>query len=154
MIAHRVEVKPCLLITIIDTVLDLAYSNGPGGATALPPETFEVPNTSYHALHFGTHVDLSVTDRASVGFGGKYFHVLESGDLSSVEWYGPGSTSGISVDGNFVIPVLKNIYVRGEVSYSRFKTSFDGVGVITEDEGVYEAVDSNVGLNLRVGVEF
>ncbi len=118
------------------------------------PETFEVPNTSYHALHIGTHVDLSITDRASVGFGGKYFHVLESGDLSSVEWYGPGSTSGLSVDGNFVVPLPARMYVRGELSYTRLKTSFDGVGVITEDEGVYEAVDSNVGINVKVGIEF
>ncbi len=118
------------------------------------PETFEVPNTSYHYLHAGTHVDLSITDRASVGFGGKLFHVLESGDLSSVDWYGPGDTSGLSVDASFVIPLPARLYVRGELAYTRFKTSFDGVGVITEEEGVYDAVDSNVGANVRIGVEF
>jgi len=118
------------------------------------PETFEVPNTSYHALHAGGHLDLSVTDRASVGFGGKYFHVLETGDLTSTEWYGPGNTSGLSVDANFVIPLPARMFVGGKIEYSRFKTSFDGVGVITEEEGVYEAVDSNVGINVRIGVDF
>lgn len=118
------------------------------------PSTFEVPNTSYHYLHAGTHLDLAVTERASVGFGGKLFHVMDTGDLSSVEWYGPGSSSGLGVDANFVIPLPANLYVRGELNYTRIKTSFDGVGVITEDEGAYEAVDSNVGASVKVGIEF
>ncbi len=118
------------------------------------PGTFEVPNTSYHYLHAGTHVDLAVTERASVGFGGKLFHVLDTGDLSSVEWYGPGSSSGLGLDANFVIPLPANLYVRGELSYTRIKTSFDGVGVITEEEGAFEAVDSNVGGSVKVGIQF
>lgn len=118
------------------------------------PSTFEVPNTSYHYLHAGTHLDLAVTERASVGFGGKLFHVLDTGDLSSEEWYGPGSSSGLGLDANFVIPLPANLYVRGELTYTRIKTSFDGVGVITEDEGAFEAVDSNVGASVKVGIEF
>lgn len=118
------------------------------------PATFEVPNTSYHYLHAGTHLDLAITERASVGFGGKLFHVMDTGDLSSVEWYGPGSSSGLGVDANFVIPLPANLYVRGELEYTRIKTSFDGIGVITEDEGVYEAVDSNVGASVKIGIEF
>jgi hypothetical protein len=116
--------------------------------------TFEVPNTSYQYLSAGTHVDLSITERASVGFGGKWFHVLEAGDLTSVDWYGPGKTSGLSIDANFVIPLPARLFVRGDVAYTRFKTSFDGVGVITEEEGAFEAVDSNVGFKLGVGVDF
>lgn len=118
------------------------------------PETFEVPNTSYHALHVGGHVDLSVTDRATVGFGGKYFHVLESGDLSSVDWYGPGRTSGLALDASFVIPLPAKLFVRGDFVYSRFKTSFDGAGIITEEEGAFEAVDSTVGITAKVGIDF
>lgn len=118
------------------------------------PATFEVPDTSYHFLHAGGHLDLSITERATVGFGGKYFHVLESGDLTSVEWYGPGRTSGLALDASFVVPLPARLFVRGELAYTRFKTSFDGVGVITEDEGVFEAVDSNVGGSVKVGIDF
>lgn len=118
------------------------------------PMTFEVPNTSYHYLHTGAHVDLAVTERASVGFGGKYFHVLDTGDLSSVEWYGPGSSSGLAVDANFIVPLPANLFIKGELNYTRIKTSFDGVGLITEEEGAFEAVDSNVGAAVKIGVEF
>ena len=44
-VAHRAERATRSLVLAamaLFTVLDLAYSNGPGGATALPPETFEV----------------------------------------------------------------------------------------------------------------
>jgi len=118
------------------------------------PETFEVPNTAYHYLHGGAHLDMTVTDRASIGFGGNYFHVLDSGDLSSVDWYGPGSTGGFKIDGNFIVPLPARMFVRGELAFTRFKTSFDGVGQITEDEGVYDAVDSTVAANVKVGIEF
>ncbi len=118
------------------------------------PATFEVPDTSYHYLHAGGHLDMAITDRASVGFGGKYFHVLDSGDLSSVDWYGPGRTSGFALDGNFVVPLPARMYVRGELSYTRFKTTFDGVGEITEAEGVYEAVDSTVAGSVKIGIQF
>lgn len=117
-------------------------------------ELFEVPNTSYSYLHAGTHVDLAVTDRASVGFGGKYFHVLGSGDLNSVDWYGPGNTSGLGLDANFIVPLPARLYVKGEIAYTRFKTSLDGVGQITEDEGAFETVDSNVSVGAKIGIEF
>jgi hypothetical protein len=118
------------------------------------PMTFEVPNTAYHYLHAGAHLDLSITDRASVGFGGKYFHVLDAGDLTSVDWYGPGRSSGIGIDGHFVVPLPARMFVRGDLSYTRFKTQFDGVGVITEEEGVYEAKDSNVSGSVKIGIQF
>jgi hypothetical protein len=118
------------------------------------PMSFEVPDTSYHFLHAGAHLDLSITGRASVGFGGRYFHVLDSGDLSSVEWYGPGRTSGLGIDGHFVVPLPAKMFVKGELAYTRFATSFDGVGVITEEEGVYEAKDSTVSGSVKVGIEF
>lgn len=118
------------------------------------PDTFEVPDTGYSYLSAGAHLDLAITERASVGLGGKYLYVLDTGDLSSTEWYGPGQSSGFGIDGNFIIPLPANLYVRGELAYSRIKTSFDGVGVITEDEAVSEAVDSTVGGSLNVGIHF
>ncbi|MEJ7598765.1 MAG: autotransporter outer membrane beta-barrel domain-containing protein [Kofleriaceae bacterium] len=118
------------------------------------PDTFEVPDTGYSYLSAGAHLDLAITERASVGMGGKYLYVLDTGDLSSVDWYGPGQASGFALDGNFHIPLPSNLYVKGELSYTRIKTSFDGVGVITEDEGVSDATDSTVGGSLNVGIRF
>jgi hypothetical protein len=118
------------------------------------PMTFEVPNTAYSYLSIGGGVDLSITERATVGFGAKYLYTLGTGDLSSVEWYGPGGSGGWNLDGNFSIPLPSNLYIKGELSYTRIKTTFDGVGQITEDEGVSEAVDSTVGANVKVGISF
>nr|MBA2544923.1 hypothetical protein [Deltaproteobacteria bacterium] len=60
----------------------------------------------------------------------------------------------IQLDGNFSIPLPSNLFVKGELSYSRIKTTFDGVGVITEAEGVSEAVDSTVAGNVKIGISF
>ncbi len=118
------------------------------------PMEFEVPDTSYSYLSMGGQVDLSITERASVGFGAKYLYMLGTGDLNSSEWYGPGGSSGIHLDGNFNIPLPSNLFIKGELSYTRIKTSFDGVGLITEAEGVTEAVDSTVSANVKVGISF
>jgi hypothetical protein len=118
------------------------------------PMTFEVPNTAYSYLSAGGHVDLSITERSTVGFGAKYLYMLGTGDLSSVDWYGPGGSGGWHLDGNFSVPLPSNMFVRGELSYTRIKTTFDGVGTITEAEAVSEAVDSTVSANVKVGISF
>jgi len=118
------------------------------------PMTFEVPDTSYSFLSAGGHLDLKITERASVGFGAKYLYMLGTGDLSSTDWYGPGGSAGWHLDSNFIIPLPSNLYVEGEFAYTRIKTSFDGVGEITEAEGVSEAVDSNISGSLKLGIAF
>ena len=118
------------------------------------PMTFEVPDTSYSYLSAGGHLDLSITERATVGFGAKYLYMLGTGDLSSVDWYGPGGSGGWHLDGNFSVPLPSNMFVKGELSYTRIKTTFDGVGTITEAEAVSEAVDSTVSANVKVGISF
>jgi hypothetical protein len=118
------------------------------------PATFEVPDTAYTYVHAGVHVDLNVTDHASIGFGGKYLYMLGTGDLSSVDWYGPGRSSGIQLDANFVIPLPSNLYARGELSYTRIQTEFDGVGQITEEEGVSDATDATITAGVNIGIHF
>jgi hypothetical protein len=119
------------------------------------PETFEVPDTQYSYLTAGGGVDLRITERASVGFGAKYLYTLGTGDLNSTEWYGPGTSSGFRFGGNFVVPLPSRLFVKGELAYTRIKTTFDGIGgPITEDEGVYETVDSNIGGSVKLGIEF
>ena len=46
------------------------------------------------------------------------------------------------------------MFVKGELAWTRFKTQFDGVGVITEEEGVYEAKDSTISGSVKVGISF
>ncbi|MEO8699069.1 MAG: hypothetical protein ABI867_03465 [Kofleriaceae bacterium] len=118
------------------------------------PMTFEVPDTAYSFLTAGGSLDLKITERATVGFGAKYLYTLDTGDLNSTDWYGPGGSSGFGMDANVVIPLPSNLYLRAELAYTRVKTSFDGVGVITEEEGVTEAIDSTVSGGLKLGIQF
>ncbi|MGE0870878.1 MAG: hypothetical protein AB7P03_20085, partial [Kofleriaceae bacterium] len=118
------------------------------------PEAFEVPDTSYQYIGVGGHVDLKITRRATAGFGARYLYMLDTGDISSVDWYGPGRASGLALDGNFVVPLPANLFFRGELSYQRIKIEFDDIGVITEAEGVSTASDATVNGALNVGVEF
>jgi hypothetical protein len=119
-----------------------------------PPEGFEVPDTAYRAVHAGVHVDLAIADRASVGFGGRYFYVLGQGDLTSTEFYGPGDSSGFGLDAHFVVPLPNRMFVRGELDYKRITTEFTGGGVITDDEDVFDSTDSWINATVQVGIEF
>lgn len=118
------------------------------------PAEFEVPDAQYSAFHAGAHLDLHVTERATIGFGAKMFYVLDNGDMSSLDWYGPGSASGFHFDASFVIPLPKRLFVRGELSYRRFSTEFDGAGVITEEETVLGASDATTNGSVNLGIHF
>jgi len=118
------------------------------------PETFEVPDTEYSYIGGGAALDLTIAGRASVGFGAKYFYLLDVGDISSVDWYGPGRASGYGLDGNFVIPLPKQLYLRGNLGYTKYSIDFDGVGQITEDEGVVSSSDGTVQAQVDLGIEF
>lgn len=118
------------------------------------PPDFDVPDTKYSYLGVGAHLDLAVTDRASVGFGARYFTVLDTGDLSSVMAYGPVSASGLGLEGSFLIPLPQNLYVRGELSYQRISLETSGVGELTEASGVTDGTDSIVKGSVNVGIAF
>jgi hypothetical protein len=115
---------------------------------------FETPDTKYSYLGAGAHLDLAITDRALIGFGARYFTVLDSGDLESVEFYGPASASGLGLEASFQIPLPASLYVRGQLAYQRIALTLDGGGIITDDEGVLGGRDSLINLNVNVGIAF
>lgn len=118
------------------------------------PETFEVPDTEYSYLGAGVKLDLNIADRATVGFGAKYMYMLDVGDISSVDWYGPGRASGYGLDGSFIIPLPKSLFVQGALNYEKYSIEFDGVGQVTEDEGVVESSDATVAGRVNIGIQF
>jgi hypothetical protein len=63
---------------------------------------FEVPDTKYSYLGASAHLDLQITDRTTIGFGGRYFAVLDAGDLSSADWFGPANAHGLGLEASFV----------------------------------------------------
>jgi len=115
---------------------------------------FEVPDTKYSYLGASAHLDLSITDRATVGFGARYFTVLDAGDLASVDWFGPVSATGLGLEGTFMIPLPSNLYVRGQLSYQRISLETSGGGQITDDEGVTSGTDSLVSGSVNIGIAF
>jgi hypothetical protein len=117
-------------------------------------QDFEVPDTKYSYLGASVHLDLAITDHASVGFGARYFTVLDSGDLASTDWFGPVSASGLGLEGNFVIPLPENLYIRGELAYQRISLETSGGGVITDQEAVTAGTDSVVKGTDNLGIAF
>jgi hypothetical protein len=115
---------------------------------------FEVPDTKYSYLGASVHLDLAITDRALVGFGARYFTVLDSGDLASIDWFGPVSASGLGLEGSFLIPLPENLYVRGELAYQRISLETSGGGQITDDEAVTGGTDSVVKGTVNIGIAF
>ena len=115
---------------------------------------FEVPDTKYSYLGAGLHLDLAITDHASVGFGARYFTVLDSGDLQSVDWFGPVSASGLGLEGSFVIPLPEHLYVKGVLEWQRISMETSGAGTITDMEGVTGGTDSTIRGSLNLGIAF
>jgi hypothetical protein len=117
-------------------------------------DAFEVPDTQYSYLGLSAHLDLSITERAMIGFGARYFTVLDSGDLAGVDWFGPADASGLGVDGTFVIPLPASLYVRGQLSYQRISLELTGGGIIADEEGIASGTDSVIRGNVNVGIAF
>ena len=115
---------------------------------------FETPDTKYSYLGASAHLDLSITDRALIGFGARYFTVLDSGDLQSTDFYGPASASGLGLEASFQIPLPASLYVRGQLSYQRITLELNGGGIITDEEGVTGGHDSQITGNVNIGIAF
>jgi hypothetical protein len=118
------------------------------------PEAFETPDTDYSYFALGAKLDLNIANKATVGFGGRYMYVLDTGDVTSEDFFGPGRASGYGLDADFVIPLPKDLFVRGALGYDKYTITYDGVGVITEEEGVEKSEDSTVNGSLNVGINF
>lgn len=115
---------------------------------------FETPDTKYAYLGAGGHLDLAITERATVGFGARYFTVLDTGDLSSTEFFGPATASGLGLEGSFVIPLPASLYVRGQLAYQRIGLQLSPGGVIADEEGISSGKDAQVRGNVNVGIAF
>lgn len=118
------------------------------------PEAFETPDTNYSYFGLGAKLDLNIANKATVGFGGRFMYILDTGDVTSEDFFGPGRASGYGLDADFVIPLPKNLYVRGAIAYDKYTIEYDGVGTITDEEGVYESNDSTVNGSVNVGINF
>ena len=112
----------------------------------------DVPDTSYKYFWGGVNLDLAITERATVGFGAKYLYLTDNGQMSELDWYGPGTASGFALDGNFVIPLPARLYVKGEIKYRRITTEFDAPDLSAEE--ARSASDGTVGGTVHVGIQF
>jgi hypothetical protein len=113
-----------------------------------------IPDTSTTYLSAGGHLDLFVTDRSSIGFGAKYLYVLDTGDISSEDWFGSGSAWGLMLDGDFVIPLPANLYVRGDLEYRRVSIDFEGSGVQAQNFGLWTSTDTSITGYANLGINF
>ena len=112
----------------------------------------DVPDTNYKYFWGGINLDLNITERATVGFGAKYLYLTDNGQMSELDWYGPGSASGFALNGNFVVPLPARLYVRGEIDYRRITTEFDAPDLSAEE--ARSASDGTVGGTVHVGIQF
>ncbi len=118
------------------------------------PASIEIPDTSYSYLGAGLHLDLTVADHTTVGFGARYMYMLSTGDVADEDWYGAGTSYGYALDANFVIPLPDNLYVRGAVEYRTVHIDFEGSGAVTMAHGVWSMDDNTIAGSANVGIKF
>lgn len=118
------------------------------------PQSIEIPDTAYSYLGAGLHLDLTVADHTTVGFGAKYLYMLSTGDVSSEDWYGAGTSYGYSLDANFMIPLPANLFVKGALEYRTVHIDFEGSGAATMAHGVWSVDDNSIGGSANIGIKF
>ena len=118
------------------------------------PQSIAIPDTSYTYLSAGAHVALAVSDRANIGFGAKYLYLLETGDISSEDWFGAGTAWGMTLSGDFTIPLPSNLYVRGDLEYRRITLDFEGSGALVPTYGMWGASDTAITGSANLGINF
>jgi hypothetical protein len=140
-------------IDIVTIDSEVAYGNVTHTIVDLP-ESIAIPDTSYSYMSAGAHLDLAVSDRASVGFGAKYLYLLSTGDISSEDWFGAGTAWGMTLDGDFTVPLPSNLYVRGDLEYRRVTIDFEGSGALVPTYGMWAATDSAITGSAVLGIHF
>jgi hypothetical protein len=131
---------------------EVSYGNWSHSVIDLP-ESIAIPDTSYSYLAAGAHVDIYPSERACIGFGARYLHLTSSGDVMGEDWYGAGEGSGFEIDGDVVIPLPRNLFVRGGVEYRKITVDFDGTGELSWYWGVGTMRDASITGSASLGVE-
>ena len=140
-------------IDIVTIDSEVAYGNVTHTIVDLP-ESIAIPDTSYSYMSAGAHLDLAVSERASVGVGAKYLYLLSTGDISSQDWFGAGTAWGMTLDGDFVVPLPSNLYVKGDLEYRRVTIDFEGSGALVPTYGMWGATDSAITGSAVLGIHF
>lgn len=112
----------------------------------------DVPDTDYGSFHAGGKLDLNITKGAKVGVAAAYHYVTTQGMIVETTWQGPANTSGLELAADFVIPLPKQLYVRGEVNFRRYSSEFQAPDVA--DDPADSADDSTVNGAAYIGVAF
>lgn len=118
------------------------------------PGGVQIPDVDYSYISFGGTLDLKITDRTRAGFGAHYMYLLDAGDVSDETWYGSGSASGLDLEAHFQIPVSSALYVRGQLDYRRVSMDFEESGDVSSALMVSSIVDSTIGAQFVLGVQF
>jgi hypothetical protein len=118
------------------------------------PEDLGFPDTAFSYMGGGAHVELAVTERSTVGFNARYMYLLSAGNITDEAAYGSGKAYGLSLGGEFKIPLPSSLFLRGAVDYTRFKIDFEGSGELTTQMGVFSATDGSITGSADIGVAF
>lgn len=116
------------------------------------PESVAIPNTSYRYVSGGARVDLAVTERASVGIGGRYLYLLDAGQVVREMWYGAGTATGYVFDGQATIPLPYRMFVTAGIEYRKVTIDLEGSGVLTNDWGLSDVRDTAITGSLLLGI--
>jgi hypothetical protein len=112
----------------------------------------DVPDTDYGSFHAGGKLDLNITKGARVGVAAAYHYVTTQGMIVDIDWQGPANTSGLELGADFVIPLPKQLYVRGEVNFRRYSSEFQAADAAADPAD--SADDSTVSGTGYIGVAF
>jgi hypothetical protein len=106
------------------------------------PADVAIPSTTYQHIDAGGTVELAIGNRARLGIGARYMHMLTTGDVSEQAWYGSGSSAGVGADVDLKLPISSAVYLRGLFQYRRVSMGFDGTGNVSSGLAVSNITDA------------
>lgn len=123
------------------------------------PEWLELPDAEYRAVAGSLRVEVTVRPGAVIALGGSLQHVLDAGELMSVEGYGAGSLRAYTAEAGVDVRLAGPVFATGGLALHQVSMEFAGDGELSTpaDEDVadvYGAVDRAVSAHLAVGVRY
>jgi hypothetical protein len=95
--------------------------------------TLGLPNTKVTYLGVGLRARVPLGLAFAVLVAGDYLLVQDAGDINAMDAYGPGSASGLEIEGGLEYRIMPRLPVRAGVRFVQTTYEFDGTGDLSNN---------------------
>jgi hypothetical protein len=123
------------------------------------PDWVEIPDVEYRSIAAEARLEVSSIGGATIGFGGRYHFVLDTGEIASLDGYGSGTASAYELVADLDVPLTGGVFATAGLDYRKVTMTFAGDGDLATLEGnpvsdVFGATDRYVDARIAIGARY